>query len=367
MKVLFLTNIPSPYRVDFFNELGKLCELTVLFEREKATDREWDSNNNINYEAIYLKGIKKGADTALCFAIVKYLIKDYDHIVIGGYSTPTGMLAIEFLRLIRKNYVLSCDGGFIRCNENRINYIIKKHFISKARMYLSTGSVCSKYLEHYGAKEEQIQSYPFTSLYIDDILKSTLNKRQKEKIKQELNISDKNIVICVGQMVHRKGIDILLKAANLVSKDIIFYIIGGEPTDEYKELIKDLSLDNIKFMRFMPKDLLFKYYQVADVFVLPTREDIWGLVINEAMANGLPVITTNKCVAGVELVKENGYIVESEDFKDLAIRINQLFDNPDILNKFSEKSLKVINKYTIENMAISVYHILLGMRDKYEG
>ena len=59
MKVLFLTNIPSPYRVDFFNELGKLCELTVLFEREKATDREWDSNNNINYEAIYLKGIKK--------------------------------------------------------------------------------------------------------------------------------------------------------------------------------------------------------------------------------------------------------------------------------------------------------------------
>ena len=60
MKVLFFTNIPSPYRVDFFNELGKYCELTVLYERRDADDRDknWCNNeeNNLNFKPIYLKG-----------------------------------------------------------------------------------------------------------------------------------------------------------------------------------------------------------------------------------------------------------------------------------------------------------------------
>ena len=57
MKVLFLTNIPSPYRVDFFNELGKYCELTVLYERKKADNREWISNKNINFKNLRKKNL----------------------------------------------------------------------------------------------------------------------------------------------------------------------------------------------------------------------------------------------------------------------------------------------------------------------
>ncbi len=364
MKVLFLTNIPSPYRVDFFNELGKYCELTVLYEREKADDRDWSSDKNINYQAIYLKGIKKGNDTALCFSVIKYLIKQYNYIIIGGYSTPTGMLAIEFLRMLRKKYVLNCDGGFIRFNEKKINYNIKKHFISNAKFYLSTGKTCSEYLEYYGAKKENIYVYPFTSLYKNEIIDNILTENEKNKLKEELNISNNKNVICVSQMIHRKGIDILLKAASLVSEDINFYIIGGEPTSEYTDLIKELNLKNIKFIKFMNKDKLYKYYQATNLFVLPTREDIWGLVINEAMANGLPIITTKNCVAGIELVKENGYIIESEDYKDLAKKIDTILASEDILNKFSKVSLKNISDYNIENMAKIIYSILYGEDNK---
>lgn len=360
MKVLFLTNIPSPYRVDFFNELGKYCELTVLYERKKADNREWISNKNINFKAVFLKGIKKGNDTALCFEVIKYLKEHYDHIIIGGYSTPTGMLAIEFLKFKKKKFILSCDGGFIRKNESKINYKIKKHFISGANIYLSTGKVCSKYLEYYGAKKEKIYFYPFTSVHKDEILKRTLNPIEKENLKKELGIKDKKIVIFVGQIIHRKGIDILLKAIKNVSGNIAFYIIGGQPTDEYKETIKKLDLDNIKFMDFMEKKLLFKYYQVSDLFVLPTREDIWGLVINEAMANGLPIITTNKCVAGVELINQNGRLINNEDYETLGKYINELLTNDDLLNNYSRMSLNNIKSYSIEEMALKIYKLLIG-------
>ena len=68
LKVLFLTNIPSPYRVDFFNELGKFCDLTVTFEGRTATDRnkKWKSDTFKEFKGYFLKGIRTGSDHFLC-------------------------------------------------------------------------------------------------------------------------------------------------------------------------------------------------------------------------------------------------------------------------------------------------------------
>ena len=88
----------------------------------------------------------------------------------------------------------------------------------------------------------------------------------------------------------------------------------------------------------------------ADLFVLPTREDIWGLVINEAMSFGLPVITTDRCIAGLELVGEkNGRIIPSEDVEALRKSMNSILELP--LETFFYENQKVILNYTIENMA----------------
>ena len=79
----------------------------------------------------------------------------------------------------------------------------------------------------------------------------------------------------------------------------------------------------------MKKPELATYYQAADLFVFPTREDIWGLVINEALSFGLPVITTRKCVAGVEMIKEgvNGSIVSEDNVEQLECKIKLYIDN----------------------------------------
>lgn len=165
----------------------------------------------------------------------------------------------------------------------------------------------------------------------------------------------KKIVVSVGQFIYRKGFDVLLNAWAKCSKNYELYIIGSEVTKEYQEIQNKLKLDNVYFEGFKTKEELRKYYKAADLFVLPTREDIWGLVINEAMAEGLPVITTEKCVAGLELVKndENGYIVPVDDTDSLAEKITKILEDEQLCERMGKNSLEKIRNYTIEKMAIA--------------
>ncbi|EOU1762633.1 MAG: glycosyltransferase family 4 protein [Clostridium perfringens] len=360
MKVLFLTNIPSPYRVDFFNALGKLCDLTVLYELGYASDRnkKWKYDKARNFKEIFLKGKRVGADSAICFSVLKYL-KDnnYDVIVIGGYSTPTGMLSILYLNMIKREFILNCDGGFPK-KDNKLKYFIKKYFISSAKLWLSTGKETNKYLINYGADKNNIRIYPFTSINEKDLSSEKIDNCEKIKIKDNLGITEKKVVISVGQFIHRKGYDILLKACENLDKNIGVYIIGANTKDECIKLKEKYKMENIHFLEFKSKNELKKYYKVADLFVLPTREDIWGLVINEAMAYAIPVVTTKKCIAGIELLSyEYSVLVESENYIDLRKIMNEILSNEDLSNKISSENKKIIKNYTIERMADVHYKI----------
>jgi glycosyltransferase involved in cell wall biosynthesis len=354
IRVLFTTNIPSPYRVDFFNELGKYCKLTVLFERKFANDRakEWIKLKNINFSAIFLRGMPISNDMAFCPDVIRYLNpKNYDIICIGMYSSPTSILAIEYMKLKNIPFFLNSDGGFIK-RDSSVMRIIKKYFISSAFAWLSTGKVTTEYLSHYGACVDRILIYPFTSLWQRDIIERVLSESEKLTIRYKLGMSERKIILSIGQFIYRKGFDILLEASRYLDDDIGIYIIGGKPTSHYLEIVKKYRLANVHFMNFIDKEGLKKYYQASDIFVLPTREDIWGLVVNEALANGLPVITTNRCIAGLELINngENGFIIPTEDPLSLARAIKNVLI-PDVNLKMSANALKTIRSYNIEQMA----------------
>ena len=363
MKVLFMANIPSPYRVDFFNELGKYCELTVTFEGKSATDRDvkWKADKFANFKAVVLNGIRTKSDQFLCFDIIKIIKQGFDRIIVGGYSTPTAMLAIEYMKLKGIKFFIEADGGLIS-QDSKLKYLVKKHFISAASGWFSSGKLTSDYFIHYGADKGRIYVYPFSSLKAQDILSNCLSLEKKIRLKKELGINEDKVAISIGQFIHRKGFDILLRSWVKCPKEYGLYIIGAAPTKEYLYLQKSLGLYNVYFIGFKNKEELKKYYQSADTFVLPTREDIWGLVVNEAMANGLPVITTNRCVAGMELIEDgkNGYIVPVEDEQALAEKINTLFDNEILCKNMAQESLKRIGLYTIENMAKEHMKVLLN-------
>ncbi|MGN8886730.1 glycosyltransferase family 4 protein [Blautia sp. HCP28S3_G10] len=352
-KILFMTNMPSPYRVEFFNELGKFCDLTVWFERtsDKGRDSRYKAGKFKNFTGVFLKGIRAGDAEAFCPEIIwLFLKKKFDYIIVGDYYSPTGMLAIEYMRLRKIPYILSSDGGMIK-NDTTFRYKLKKHFIGSASGWLSTGKMTTKYLTYYGAKENEIKVYSFTSLRKEDILSHPLNLKTKKIIRERLGMTEEKIIISVGQFIYRKGYDILLKACAKFDSSIGVYIIGGKPTEEYVKIKEKLNLNNVHFVDFMKKESLEEYYKAADIFVLPTREDIWGLVVNEALSYGLPVVTTDRCVAGLELIKngENGFIVPSEDENLLADACNTIIHFN--AEKTSEKCLETIKTYTIEHMA----------------
>lgn len=115
-KVLFLTNVPSPYRVDFFCELGKQTELTVIYERKSASDRNknWISKSEKTYKEVFLDGLKISNDNSFCINIIKYLNLGYDYIIIGMYSTFTAMIAIEYLKKKKIPFIISTDRWFFK-------------------------------------------------------------------------------------------------------------------------------------------------------------------------------------------------------------------------------------------------------------
>ena len=131
MKVLYITTTPTPYKVDFFEELGKQCELTVLFERKSVSYRNnnWMRRNFKNFKGIFLRGLEIG-DKMISFEIFKYIKQDYDFIIIGVYSTITEILAQIYM--IKRNipYIISSDGGFIKKDKyyqkKNKKYIIKE-------------------------------------------------------------------------------------------------------------------------------------------------------------------------------------------------------------------------------------------------
>jgi len=353
MKVLWLANIPSPYTVNFLNELGKLCELTVLFELKDAKDRDnsWKNYQFQSFNGIFLKGIRYSSDKALCFSVKKYLKQKYDVIVVSNMATLTGILAVNYMRRHKIDYIIQGDGGFKK-NKKGLKEKLKEYLISGAKYCLSTGQAHDEYYCAYGAKKENIFRIPFTSLYEKDIEKTIATQSEKQAKKELLGIKEEKVVLSVGQFIYRKGFDVLIDATSKLEKDVGVYIVGGQPTQEYIKQINLLHLTIVHFLDFMPPSELKNYYRVADVFVLPTREDIWGLVINEAMSNGLPVVTTNNCMAGLELVEndKNGYVVSVDNSQELANAITKIL-NDENYQLFCKNSLEKIQDYTIENVA----------------
>ncbi len=380
-SILFLSNIPSPYVVGYLNELGRYCDVLAVFEKDADRTRADSWKNGIQeahrFQLKILKGISISSklygdemgyapdDKAFAPAIIKHISPKYDLIISGNPCTPTGIFAILYMRLRRIPYAIQSEGGFPGSGKGAKEHL--KHFLmKKAVLYFSTCKLDDHYFYKYGATSERIRRYIFTSMFEKDIPKQQISLVEKEKLKQNLGIEAVVTILTVGRAVPVKGFDVLLKAfqdirqkeeTSVKSESWHLYLLGTECIPEYQRIIREENKERIHFIDYLPFHELKKYYQASDIFVFPTRGDTWGLVINEAMANGLSVITTNRCVAGDALVEDgvNGMIVPADDADALRIAMERMTADTELCRQMGKKNYIKMRNYTLEEMGKIVY------------
>lgn len=342
MKVLFYTNLPSPYRVDFFNLLGKSVELTVVFTEHRSQNVGWvQGGEHIgDFKAVFLCDTA-GKSKNVYPEAIQYAQEGFDAVFVTNYASPTEILLLRALKQRRIPYILEVDGGFIR-EESALKRQLKKYLITGAEHYLSADARTDGYLAFYGADRAKIRRYPLASVFASEVADAPAAAGEKAALRKTLGLPDGPLVLFAGQLIRRKGVDILVEAAKQLP-DLRFCIVGNGDASVYH------APGNVLFAGQKNKAELAQYYRAADLFALPTREDIWGLVVGEAVAKGLPVVTTDRCNAGVELLDQN-FIVPAENTPALTAKLAELLADPAALETAGEAALSIARRCTIEAM-----------------
>jgi glycosyltransferase involved in cell wall biosynthesis len=353
-RILTLSIFPAPYRVEVFNELGKETDLRVLFERNTDFNRpsQWFKDEFNSFTGAILTDRNPKTQRRIREIEKRLFTRKFDVVLLYDYTTIKSLEYMLLCRLLGIPYFLNCDGAFI--NTSRLKAIVKRLFISGAAGYFASGKKAREYFEYFGARREKISLHPFTSLYARDVAEVVPSTEEKARLRQEMGLLGKKIGITASRFIPSKKIEILIKAWAEMPVDHQLIVVGsGDLEDEYKTMVKQLGLDNVLFPGYMERAELLRTLRLCDVYITPTEMDTWGLVVNEAMACGLPVIATDKCIAGLELIREheNGRIVPVGDVGALRQAITEILSDEQNLKWMSMNALETIRPYTYENIA----------------
>ncbi len=197
-------------------------------------------------------------------------------------------------------------------------------------------------IKKFGVTEGRIRHMPI-GVDLDIFNKKKGNFREKYEIEEEM-------ILFVGQPIPRKGPEYLVQAMKQVIKkfpNVKCVFVGYKKNNEIENLCHKLGLDkNIEFIGFLDEQEKIDAYKSADVFVLPTLYEGFGIVFIEAMASGCPIITTN--VAGIPEIVENnknGLLVEPKNPDKLANAIIKILSNKTMRNKFISNNYKKVKDF----------------------
>lgn len=190
--------------------------------------------------------------------------------------------------------------------------------------------------------------------------KSRITTEERMALRDKLGIKTGFVALYAGQLIERKGIQDLLTAFTRLRREMddVTLLIAGTGMEE--EAMKKRCLhENIKdviFAGFVDYEQLPGYFALSSLFILPSREEVWGLVINEAMACGLPVITTVKVGASADLVRDgvNGFVVRDREPDELYHAMKRVLADSGVRQKMADASGQIIKNFGAEHTARGV-------------
>ncbi|MBK9123567.1 MAG: glycosyltransferase family 4 protein [Chloroflexi bacterium] len=378
MRVAVLTEIISPYRIPLLNRLAEYpdIDLTVIFLSETERLREWRVEKEkirFKYEVLPGRVVTKTYQNGSLFlnpSIVTAISRgNFETVVIGGYHHPSYWLALAYCRLRRKTTVLWSEStSRDKRSGSRSREMVKRGLISVFDRYVVPGTAQRSYLEEYGVNPSLVWIAPnaVDSAHFEQ--RSVEFAAERNEIRGALGLSGV-VILFVGRIIDEKGVQDLLRAfQSLVDQGQVATLLivgGGRDEQKYREYAKTYSLP-VVFAGFQQQEDLPKFYAAADIFVLPTHSDPWGLVINEAMACGLPIIASSAAGAVQDMVHagENGYVHEPQDVVELARHLNTLMCSPEQRERMGKRSREIIRSFTPELSAAGFRDAILEMRHK---
>ena len=345
MKVLIVFNHPAPYKVLIFNELAKHVDLTVIFERNKAKNRpdKFYSLNKYGFKAITLTDCYFGNEGTYSNNVKKFIKQhhsEFDLIVMNGYSHLAEMKAIDYMKRNKIPFTLMINGGVIHSKELKIKKWYKKKYVSSASYFISPSLASDDYLVYYGADKEKIFRYPYSNISFKDIIDSEVDKTT---IRNRFNLPlNRQIFVNASQFIDRKNNMHLIELFKDREEHLL--LVGDGPElEKYQSYIKENKMHNVTIVPFQERKQLFEILKGCDAFITLAKEDIFGHTIIEALANGLPVISSNKVNSALEVLNgKNGFVVDINNDEEIIDRINKVrnLDIKDIIETAKE--------YTVE-------------------
>jgi len=360
-RLVILTEIISPYRIPLFNALATSTELElhVIFLAE--TDpilRRWNVyKEEIRFSFQVLPSWRKriGSNHILLNRgmgrALEYVQPDV--ILCGGYNYAAAWQALFWARKNRVPFLLWSESHArdMRGNRPYIEFL-KKGFLRLCSGFVVPGKAANDYLRGFGIEQARI----FTAVNaVDNSFFSHAAKSAREneiQVRAEVGLPERYFLF-TGRLVREKGIFELLSAyaklADVLRRKIGVVFVGDGPCrNEIEHEAASISTGLVRFVGFAQREQLPNYYALAEVLILPTYTDPWGLVINEGMACGLPIIVSDVAGCAVDLVTEdwNGKIVPARDAAALAAAMRVMAEDPERRALMALNSSRRISSYS---------------------
>ena len=332
MKII-VTNIPAFYKINLYNAVNKKEKLLVIFTDSIEDDRNKDFiSGNIEFKYEILKG-STWQKTKRALQIIKS--NDHSELILGYWDSII-LWILAFMSPKRKNAFI-VESSHYESTVSGIKGLAKRLFVSRLSKVYASGKAQRKITDDLGfngatiiTKGVGVFNYVPQPPYIE-----------KEQVRN---------FIYVGRFVEVKNLKHLISVFNSLPQYNLYLAGFGEQEEELKALAKE----NTHFLGAVNNKELPNLYQKMDVFVLPSKSEPWGLVVEEALNNGLPVIVSDRVGCAEEIIDEtNGIVFKLDEPSALNAAIVRMAE-PSKYNYY-RKNISQMNFEEIENKQIECY------------
>ena len=324
----------------------------------------WDVDLLTGYQSVFLGEAAKqrtpgGFWSLVCPQIWREIRRGpYDAVLLHGYSYAANILALLAAKTKRLPVLMRSEThlGLRRKSWRRwIRDAVLSIVYRFVDGFLAIGTANRAYYRALGVPDDKIFDVPYTVDNDRFIAAAALAVEHRAEVRQKYGLPvDKPVVLYASKFMRRKHPDDVIRAmARLrdVGHSAALFMVGtGEMEYELCQLTTSLALGNVVFGGFINQSELPKIYAASDIFVLPSEDEPWGLIVNEVMCAGIPVVVSEEVGCVPDLVKDdvNGYHMKAGDIGSLVMALDKLLSHESLRRRMGVASLSIISGWSYE-------------------